>query len=419
MDLLQDTICEISLDQVYVLEAYNVSTCGPQDYFDSEETSWSFLDSTGNVLPGGALLPADVAFTGSVGQGWSPEDTGWIQIRMIYDPPVTSGYPSCPDTTIDSVYVLPLVASFDVFPTDTCTNDPVTPVFTNLSYGQVDSLVWFQDNGTNPVPDVPSPNFTYGYGVHHPGLRVIDQTYNCASDTTERLAYGTPTAAFSASITDLCAPGFSVLESSAGIPDPDLVERYVWVFENGDSITTVFDTLLYSFNQGVHDVQHLVVGINGCRDSVTYVDYIRVDSNFKANFSFLPTNPCTNDPVQFTNGSTSELGITSLQWSFSAGGGSTLTNPPYVFPSAGNYTVSLTATNTIGCTDTETKSIQVGLNVPTISPFQTTHCYNTPINFNYGLSPAQVFGYDFNWDFGDGNTSTLQQPQHTYATGGT
>lgn len=64
-------------------------------------------------------------------------------------------------------------------------------------------------------------------------------------------------------------------------------------------------------------------------------------------------------PVQFTNTS---LGATSYSWSFGADNNATSTeeNPTFAFPSAGTYSVTLTATSAAGAT-TFTKEVIVGM----------------------------------------------------------
>ncbi|WP_321421164.1 DUF3344 domain-containing protein [uncultured Methanobacterium sp.] len=73
----------------------------------------------------------------------------------------------------------------------------------------------------------------------------------------------------------------------------------------------------------------------------------------EANFTANTTTIIRNNTVQFTDSST---GIpTSWAWDFGDGGTSTLQNPTHTYTTAGNYTVSLTATNA-GGSDTETKT---------------------------------------------------------------
>ncbi len=63
--------------------------------------------------------------------------------------------------------------------------------------------------------------------------------------------------------------------------------------------------------------------------------------------------------------STVESGLTVTQWSFGDGTSSNLPNPTHAYTSIGTYTVSLTATNTNGCSNTQTETLVI---IPDIAP---------------------------------------------------
>jgi PKD repeat protein len=74
-----------------------------------------------------------------------------------------------------------------------------------------------------------------------------------------------------------------------------------------------------------------------------------------ANFTVSPASGYLPLSVQFTDQSTGP--VTSWSWSFGDGNTSTLQNPQYTYPGAGNYTVSLTVTNvTTGASSTVSKT---------------------------------------------------------------
>lgn len=81
-----------------------------------------------------------------------------------------------------------------------------------------------------------------------------------------------------------------------------------------------------------------------------------------AQFSY--TAPSCNTPVVFTNTSTanSTIPITSYNWNFGPGAipqTSNLPNPTVNFPNQGNYNVTLTVTNSAGCSNTVSQTITV------------------------------------------------------------
>lgn len=113
--------------------------------------------------------------------------------------------------------------------------------------------------------------------------------------------------------------------------------------------------------------------------------------------------------INFIDSSTNSP--TSWLWSFGNGDMSNLQNPSYTFTTGGNFTVSLTASNTYGSTtSTRNISVQVSATRP-ISRFTALSVTfaNTSLN-----NPTS-----FHWDFGDRSYSTERNPTHVYSKVGT
>ncbi len=103
---------------------------------------------------------------------------------------------------------------------------------------------------------------------------------------------------------------------------------------------------------------------------------------------------------------------TSWLWNFGNGETSTAQNVFYTYYEPGTYTVSLTATNA-GGSDTETKIDYVHIyGLPTADFTASPTSGNGPLTVEFtDLSEDATVWY---WVFGDGGTSTLQNPIHTY-----
>ena len=136
---------------------------------------------------------------------------------------------------------------------------------------------------------------------------------------------------------------------------------------------------------------------------------------------FTWTEECEGIATQFTDQSTPDpLGgnIDTWFWDFGDGNTSTLQNPAHTYLTAGTYTVTLTATDVNGCVGYSTQTITV-LTLPTTDFTFTEECEGFATVFTDASTNGSGTIDTWFWDFGDGNTSTLQKPAHTYLTAGT
>ncbi|MFX1278745.1 MAG: PKD domain-containing protein [Promethearchaeota archaeon] len=143
----------------------------------------------------------------------------------------------------------------------------------------------------------------------------------------------------------------------------------------------------------------------------------------EADFIVDTTNIIEGESVNFTfTGSEGDPSAT-YQWDFGDGYYSANQNPTHQYTTAGIYTVSLYIIDANGDSDNETKVDFITVD-PDLVPHSnfttdtTTIVKNEWIEFEFtgtiGNSPAT-----FLWNFGDGLTSTIQNPTHQYTTVGT
>jgi PKD repeat protein len=136
-----------------------------------------------------------------------------------------------------------------------------------------------------------------------------------------------------------------------------------------------------------------------------------------ASFTAAPASGTAPLPVSFTD--TSSGSPTSWSWDFGDGSTSTSQNPSHTYSAAGTYTVRLTVQNTAGSNAT-TRTVVVS--TPTGSA-PTAAFTSSPSS---GTAPLAVSFTDtstgaptsWSWNFGDGGTSTSQNPAHTFTAAG-
>jgi PKD repeat protein len=136
----------------------------------------------------------------------------------------------------------------------------------------------------------------------------------------------------------------------------------------------------------------------------------------QANFTASPTLLLVNQSVTFTDTSTNAP--TQWTWNFGDGNGSNVQNPVHQYTAAGTFTVSLTAQNADGFT-TRTVSSMITVVAPSTVDFSGTPTSgNAPLAVAFmDLSTGSPTAWA--WQFGDGATSAVRNPSHTYAAAGT
>lgn len=128
------------------------------------------------------------------------------------------------------------------------------------------------------------------------------------------------------------------------------------------------------------------------------------------------TNLCITDPITFT-GISNET-ITSWTWNFGDGNSATSQNPEHTYGAAGEYEVTLSVEGANGCGNRITKTVTV-YEPPTAtfsSSAQGAICSQKPIAFTNTTDLPDIATYE--WDFGDGRTSSLENPEHVYQNSG-
>jgi gliding motility-associated-like protein len=137
-----------------------------------------------------------------------------------------------------------------------------------------------------------------------------------------------------------------------------------------------------------------------------------------AGFTATPITGCAPLIVQFYNTSTGNP--TTYQWNFGNAASSVLQNPSTTYTAPGTYTVTLTVGNG---TTTNTKSITnyitvLGKPIVDFNTPDTVGCPPLTVHFTNATIPVTPGPATYSWGFGDGYTSTLQNPNHTYPSSG-
>lgn len=130
-----------------------------------------------------------------------------------------------------------------------------------------------------------------------------------------------------------------------------------------------------------------------------------------AGFTHVPIG-CVNTSIPFANASTSAVSYT---WSFGNSNNSTSSNPQATYLVNGIYNITLTANNSLGCSNTSNSSIEIiGVPSAAFSLSSTSGCSPLAVNFT-NTSTGSFINYD--WNFGS-TTSTQMTPAALNFTSG-
>ncbi len=166
---------------------------------------------------------------------------------------------------------------------------------------------------------------------------------------------------------------------------------------------------------------------NGCHSNGSRIYVPPTQSPPTSNFTGNPTSGDVPLLVNFTDQSSQgSSAITSWSWNFGDGGSSSIQNPTHTYNSVGTFSVTLMVTDASGLSDSFTRTSYITVNQAQFAP-PTAEFSANPITGNAPLSvsfvdlstPGDGAITNWNWSFGDGGSSSIQNPTHTYNLAGT
>ncbi len=195
---------------------------------------------------------------------------------------------------------------------------------------------------------------------------------------------------------------------------------FVWNFDDGSpDVFSGATTVDHVFSNAGNYIVSLIAAVGGVGGTCSDTAYVPIEVLPAPEADILLDNPeaCDLLNVTFTDNSTGT--IVGWEWNFGNSSTSLAQNPPTIsYTDPGSYNVSLTVEGINGCRNTDTEIVTV--NESPVADFMVNDvCIGsegsfTDLSTSAGGDPI----IDWEWDFGDGNTSTAQNPTHTYAIPG-
>ncbi|WP_144695846.1 PKD domain-containing protein [Chitinophaga vietnamensis] len=241
----------------------------------------------------------------------------------------------------------------------------------------------------------------------------------CAdSVSTSIVVYPKPVAAFNATASICLGQTVNVNDQSTGT-----ISSWQWDLGNGTQATNTNNnpfTITYA-KDSTYKVSLVAISDHQCT-SDTATASVAVHPLPVADFK-LPATVCMPDgSAQFTNLSTTkDASALSYQWSFGDGKpGLSDKDPLYHYQAYGPFDVKLTVTTANGCTNFTTKTLSAFFGQP-VAAFKVrpdTLCQGTDNVFTDQSTDATSAINSWTWTFGDGSSSTQQNPVKKYTAPG-
>lgn len=293
---------------------------------------------------------------------------------------------------------------------------------------------------SNTSPDISSFNYQWDFGNGQTSTQAQPGTINFLpnpsfGDTTYQVKLSVASACQSLSVVKtvrvkskpkaLFAPDKSVGCSPMTVTfnniSKGMSNSYVWNFGDGSAPVnaSAAGTVQHTFTTGVQDTFYVkLVAMNECgNDTLQYAIVVspnKIHLDFAINGNEF--SGCSPHMVKFINNTT---GASAFSWDFGDGNVLSTTRNidtvthSYVLP--GTYTITLHATN--GCSDTT--SVETVTVYPKPAASYTANNHTVCIGDAIVLTNQSTGANSYQWQFGDGTNTTLNNPTHAYTTPGT
>ncbi|MBL6876398.1 MAG: PKD domain-containing protein, partial [Chitinophagales bacterium] len=342
---------------------------------------------------------------------------------------VTNSFGCFDDTTV-SVPVFDVVAQATAS-TDfiSCFANTTAVSFNNTSFNNIDSSSVFWDLGNGTTSTLFNPGAVYNLAGSYVVSMSISSNTGCADTTIVDTIFvggpygevnliGSDSACFCETVS------FEVLTWNATNPSLITGDGGIIPFvPNGILGDSILDTLSYQYCQTGTFVPQLFIDDGTCSGNIEISDTIRVDSVI-ANFGIGPLPSCDSGTVCFFDSSFNFVqgtaGIDVYNWDFGDGSTSNIANPCHNYTAPGLYNVRLAVQSNFDCRDTTEYQVYIPASpIVSFSQSDSSGCIGLQLLFWDSTSvDSSTSIQSWDWDFGNGAVSAIQNPSATYNVGG-
>jgi PKD repeat protein len=352
----------------------------------------------------GPNWPVGTSFTVIITQN----STGWQSTSA-------SGTISVPMNDMGTIILDPptLTASANADKTTAAIGESIH--FSGLATGGASPYVWGWDFGDGSSSTAQNP--THSYSSVGSFTATLTVTGDCGKIDTDTITITvsnpvivTTNGPYNTTVND----EITFIGSAQGGTSP---YTYFWDFGDDTNDTNASTTHTYA-TPGIFTVILTVEDVEGIQGtaettSTIYTDILNVNAHG-------PYDGTENIAVQFYGSASNGVEPYTYSWNFGDGtGSSNEQNPSYTYSDDGNFTVTLTVTDDLGTSNSATTFAIIEkppyLSIDIGGPY--IGVVNDPVNFTLTVLDGKR-PYTVLWDFGDGTTSSEENPSHSYSIPG-
>lgn len=301
------------------------------------------------------------------------------------------------------------IADFKASPASGCS--PLVVKFINTS-SSAQSFEWDFGNGNRSTLKDPSAIY-YIPGKYTVTLTAIDASGRKDTKIIRNIrVFKDPKASFASGARSICE-GSPAQFRSTSLEGDTSIQIFSWDFGDGSLGSGAKPVHEYT-RSGTYKVSLFIQDLNGCRSDTIISDFVTVLKKPTAAFSMNQRTFCSAPAsVVFKNSSSNAA---SYSWDFGDGQNSSTTDPVHTYTTFGSFDPVLVATASNGCTDTARGADPVSIS-PLKAAFRLKEAPCGPANFTFTSEASGYSGLTYRWDFGNGKTSSAQEPSQYLVPG--
>jgi PKD repeat protein len=366
---------------------------------------------SGTILSGAGSILNHAGSTNDLEVKFSTANTAYEDSMITLVTKITDLNNGCDTLIKRDILVYPTIVPDFKYPSRICDGDNVP--FDQASTVRSGSMEFFWNFGTGIAADTsgaPSPVFQFPKpGTYRVKMYAKTLPYGFVSiDSADIVVNPNPTVKFTKQ--NACE-GQDLTFINQTTPTTGVNSNWNW--GNGQNKNDNNATVKYRYSTPGTYVVTLTANLNGCISTTSQRVYQFPAP--KASFSQV-AGSCDNDEYSFMNKTSIASGTFGSFWNFGDNTYSTEDDTKKTFGTPGTKSVKLVATSVFGCKDSSVQNIAV-LESPKVSFINSPACSRSATVFTNTTPTVSGAGgtvKTYSWNFGDGGTSSLENPSHNW-----